>query len=174
MLPLQWLKRILGAANLVLVLLLVLLTARKLPAAGNARLLPIVAPPPVEATPTPYVAGPTPTPLPPTPTPAGTRQAARPSPTPQPAAQARLAAAAPSPTTQPGTVAGLARPSPTGAPPQPTSTPVGTAYTVSDGDTLWGIARKFNTTVAVVATANKLDPDAPLRPGQKLFIPPPE
>ncbi len=46
-------------------------------------------------------------------------------------------------------------------------------HTVARGDTLWGIARQAGTTVAALAAANGLDPDAVLRPGRELILPPP-
>lgn len=42
---------------------------------------------------------------------------------------------------------------------------------VGAGDSLWGIARKHDTTVAAIATANSLSENATLHPGDRLVIP---
>jgi membrane-bound lytic murein transglycosylase D len=44
-------------------------------------------------------------------------------------------------------------------------------HTVGEGETLWGIARRYETTVDSLRRANDLDEDDPIRPGQKLRIP---
>ncbi|HEX6367999.1 MAG TPA: LysM peptidoglycan-binding domain-containing protein [Longimicrobium sp.] len=44
-------------------------------------------------------------------------------------------------------------------------------HTVADGETLWGIARRYETTVENLRRANGLDADDQIRPGQKLRIP---
>jgi membrane-bound lytic murein transglycosylase D len=44
-------------------------------------------------------------------------------------------------------------------------------HTVGDGETLWGIARRYETTVDSLRRANDLDEDQQIRPGQKLTIP---
>jgi membrane-bound lytic murein transglycosylase D len=44
-------------------------------------------------------------------------------------------------------------------------------HTVGGGETLWGIARRYETTVDSLRRANDLDEDAQIRPGQKLTIP---
>lgn len=44
-------------------------------------------------------------------------------------------------------------------------------HTVGDGETLWGIARRYETTVDSLRRANDLDEDEQIRPGQKLTIP---
>jgi membrane-bound lytic murein transglycosylase D len=51
-----------------------------------------------------------------------------------------------------------------------TSAPVRT-HEVADGETLWGIARRYETTVDAVRAANGLDEDDQLQPGQTLRIP---
>lgn len=47
----------------------------------------------------------------------------------------------------------------------------GIAYTVVQGDTLSGIARRFNSTVRDIQNANKIADPRDIRPGQNLFIP---
>jgi membrane-bound lytic murein transglycosylase D len=44
-------------------------------------------------------------------------------------------------------------------------------HTVGDGETLWGIARRYETTVDSLRRANDLDEDQQIQPGQKLTIP---
>ncbi|MFZ5816679.1 MAG: LysM peptidoglycan-binding domain-containing protein [Bacillota bacterium] len=46
-----------------------------------------------------------------------------------------------------------------------------TIYTVRRGDSLWRLARKFNTSPAAIARANKLEEPYQLQPGQVLIIP---
>ena len=47
----------------------------------------------------------------------------------------------------------------------------GVAYTVQPGDTLSGIARRFNARVSDIQNANKISDPRQLRAGQHLFIP---
>ncbi|HEX8692745.1 MAG TPA: LysM peptidoglycan-binding domain-containing protein [Longimicrobium sp.] len=47
----------------------------------------------------------------------------------------------------------------------------GRTHTVEQGETLWGIARRYELTVARVREANDLDEDEAIQPGQKLRIP---
>jgi LysM repeat protein len=44
-------------------------------------------------------------------------------------------------------------------------------HTVGDGETLWGIARRYETTVDSLRRANDLEADEQIQPGQKLTIP---
>ncbi|HEX2077359.1 MAG TPA: LysM peptidoglycan-binding domain-containing protein [Longimicrobium sp.] len=44
-------------------------------------------------------------------------------------------------------------------------------HTVEDGETLWGIARRYEVSVDAVREANELDEDETIRPGQTLRIP---
>ncbi|WP_062073524.1 LysM peptidoglycan-binding domain-containing protein [Demequina sediminicola] len=44
-------------------------------------------------------------------------------------------------------------------------------HTVSDGDTVWGLARAYGTTVSAIAAANDLGPTAVIRLGQTITIP---
>lgn len=46
-----------------------------------------------------------------------------------------------------------------------------TVYTVKRGDSLWRLARKFNTSTGAIARANKLEEPYQLSPGQVLIIP---
>jgi len=64
------------------------------------------------------------------------------------------------------------------SPAKPNSTRVATlnadgrSYTVQAGDSLWLIARRFNTRVATLAELNKLSPEAGLFLGQRLLVKP--
>lgn len=62
---------------------------------------------------------------------------------------------------------------PPGITPAPTNTPGPTTYTIVAGDTLDGIARKFNTTVSKLEQANGLNDNSILHIGQVLTIPTP-
>jgi membrane-bound lytic murein transglycosylase D len=44
-------------------------------------------------------------------------------------------------------------------------------YEVRSGDTLWGIARRFDLSLSTLVQANGLNPDRPLRAGTHLYIP---
>jgi LysM repeat protein len=46
-----------------------------------------------------------------------------------------------------------------------------TTYTVTTGDNLWSLSKKFHVSTGEIATANSLKTNAILRPGQKLLIP---
>ncbi|MYD94717.1 MAG: LysM peptidoglycan-binding domain-containing protein [Chloroflexi bacterium] len=63
-------------------------------------------------------------------------------------------------------------PTPTATPiPRPTPTPTATVYVVQPGDTLSGIAARFNVTVDDLVEANRIvNPDA-LQVGQEITIP---
>ena len=63
-------------------------------------------------------------------------------------------------------------PTPTATPiPRPTPTPTVTVYVVQPGDTLSGIATRFNVTIDDLVEANRIvDPDA-LQVGQEITIP---
>ncbi|MFW2514423.1 LysM peptidoglycan-binding domain-containing protein [Demequina sp. SO4-13] len=60
----------------------------------------------------------------------------------------------------------------TATPAANTSTPSdGVRHTVAEGDTVWGLARKFGTSVSDIVRANDLDSRAIIREGQTLTIP---
>ncbi|MHB8619684.1 MAG: LysM peptidoglycan-binding domain-containing protein [Chloroflexota bacterium] len=61
-------------------------------------------------------------------------------------------------------------PAPAGAGASP-SVSSGSSYTVAKGDTLSSIARKFNTSVQSIASANNIPDSGTIRIGQKLRIP---
>ena len=63
-----------------------------------------------------------------------------------------------------------ARPSSSGGS-QPAAATRRREHTVGDGETLWGIARRYETTVDSLRRANDLDAEEQIRPGQKLTIP---
>lgn len=44
-------------------------------------------------------------------------------------------------------------------------------HVVEEGDTLSGIARRYDTTVRALCEENRIDRDAPIRPGQELSLP---
>jgi LysM repeat protein len=56
-------------------------------------------------------------------------------------------------------------------PTKPTDAGDDESYRVRQGDTLWGIARQHNTTVARLRAANNLGSGAAIRPGQLLKLP---
>lgn len=55
-------------------------------------------------------------------------------------------------------------------PAAPTGVTPATTYVVVKGDSLWKVAQKHHLTVAELAAANGLNPNAPLKLGQKLMI----
>lgn len=61
----------------------------------------------------------------------------------------------------------VVEPSTTDAP----ATPPGLLYTAKQGETLWGIAKKFGTTIDAIVAANDIRDRNNIRAGQKLIIP---
>lgn len=61
-------------------------------------------------------------------------------------------------------------PQPTGIP-GPTLPPVGKAYTVKTGDSLWKIAKQFGVVLSLFISINNLTEPYTIYPGQKLLIP---
>lgn len=59
---------------------------------------------------------------------------------------------------------------PAGPFPVPSAAQTG-RYTVQSGDTLWGLAKRFNLSRQLIAEANGISPDGWLKVGQKLIIP---
>ncbi|MFT4235438.1 MAG: LysM peptidoglycan-binding domain-containing protein [Microbacterium sp.] len=62
-------------------------------------------------------------------------------------------------------------PEPTPTTPDPEPSTSDTTYTVVAGDTLYGIAQKFEVTLSALLAANNLSADSIIYPGQKLTIP---
>jgi LysM repeat protein len=61
---------------------------------------------------------------------------------------------------------------PTEPAPAPTEPPPATfVYIVQQGETLWGIAKKFGTTVDAIVALNNIEDRNKIRAGQKLLIP---
>ena len=50
------------------------------------------------------------------------------------------------------------------------SLPTATLYVVSCGDTLWKIAKKYNTTVDALAKLNNIEDPEKINVGDKIFI----
>jgi LysM repeat protein len=99
--------------------------------------------------------------------------------TPAADAQATAAVATPAPTATPtlapSPTATAVPPTPTAVPPTATATRAaagaGSTYRVRSGDTLSGIAQRFNITLQALLTANRIPVNATLRIGQDLIIP---
>jgi membrane-bound lytic murein transglycosylase D len=62
-------------------------------------------------------------------------------------------------------------PSSSGAPEGSAKSSAAREHVVKNGETLWGIARMYDSTVVAIQRANDIDDKSPIRPGQKLRIP---
>jgi membrane-bound lytic murein transglycosylase D len=62
-------------------------------------------------------------------------------------------------------------PKPEPAEPETDPRPYDGSYIVQKGDTLWSIARKHDTTVALLSAKNRLNRGTVIQPGQKLMVP---
>lgn len=78
-------------------------------------------------------------------------------------------AAGPSPVSNPGVITSTANVAAPAA--VPVTAPAAGGYTIREGDTLWAIALRNNTTVAALAAANGLSENTLLQIGQTLTIP---
>jgi membrane-bound lytic murein transglycosylase D len=87
------------------------------------------------------------------------------------ASSSRTSSAAPSGTSRPSERASSSSSTSSSSARQSESASGGRTHTVGDGETLWGIARRFDVTVAAVREANELDENDTIRPGQTLRIP---
>jgi LysM repeat protein len=133
---------------------------------------------PESAPSTPIVIAPTPETELPAPEPKPELPAPEPKPQlPQPEPKPELPEPTPEPTTPP-TDAAPPTETPTPTAPPETSAPsneppvvAGITYVVQQGETVWGISKKFGTTVDAIIRANNLDASARIRTGQKLIIP---
>ena len=137
---------------------------------------------PIVITPTPENELPAPEPTPQLPAPEPMPELPAPEPTPQlPAPEPMPELPAPEPTPQlpaPEPKPELPAPEPTPELPAPESPAEDAAsrgatipYIVQQGETVWGISKKFGTTVDAIIRANNLDASARIRTGQKLVIP---
>jgi LysM repeat protein len=97
-------------------------------------------------------------------------------PSPTPAVAGPVAATAITPIAPPVANATASAASPTALPSPtvlpPTATPGVQMYVVQDGDTLFGISRRFGVTPDAILQANNLSDPNSLAVGQKLIIPP--
>lgn len=46
-----------------------------------------------------------------------------------------------------------------------------TIYVVGEGDTLWDLAKKYNTTMSEIMTLNEMEDDSCMQSGEKILIP---
>lgn len=83
---------------------------------------------------------------------------------------------APEATAPPATTPPVETTEPPVEPEEPTPTPTAEAepevYEVQEGDTLWDIAERFETTVDAIVEANDIEDPSAIFPGDELVIPP--